>query len=84
MSKTIATPQPMIMILEVEIFFANILQVICKFVCTTQLPDVICGDAENQFIVLKHSNIKNFSIFSQCTYAFQMIIFQNSYRCLSL
>jgi hypothetical protein len=21
----------------------------------TQLPDVICGDAENQFIVLKHN-----------------------------
>jgi hypothetical protein len=34
---------------------ANILQVICKSVCMTQLPDVICGDAENQFIVLKHN-----------------------------
>jgi hypothetical protein len=55
MSKTTATPRPMIMMLEVEIFFANILQVICKFECMTQLPDIIRGDAENWFTILKHS-----------------------------
>jgi hypothetical protein len=55
MSKTTATPRPMIMMLEVEILFANILQVICKFEHMTQLPDIIRGHAENWFIILKHS-----------------------------